>query len=215
MAGAFSIMKKNTKTFLIRTLKIFGIFGIVLLLWIALAVFNIHCRLLTLGMLQMADIYKSVGTVLIHTENGVKSAQIYKQNNKPFLLIGPHKFANDCNDFFFVTKDYVLTTATDKGSEWTTWGNYLIVNDDMTQWDRLRMPFTYEADKNDGRIKLNPQHHQYDFNLDLDNNRKQQVSFSIPAKYFTADMPNAELFFDCDKIPPPWIIRMFRKVVSP
>ena len=206
--------KTNLKTFFIRTLKLGGICGAVLSLWITLCVFNIHCRLLSLSILGMADIYKTDGTVSINTPDGIKIVSIYKQNGKPFLLVGPYEFADDYNDFFFVSKDYVIRTATDKGGEWFKLGNYLFIYDDMTLWDRVRAPFWFDATKNDGKISLNPQTSCYDFKLNLGDSDKHPFLFSIPAKYFTNEMPDAELFFDSNKISPPWLIRIMRKITS-
>lgn len=207
--------KTNFKTFFISILMLCGICGTVLTLWIMLCVLNIHCRLLSLSILGMADIYKTAGTVSLNTPDGIKTVQIYKQNKKPFLLVGPYKFADDYNDFFFVSRNYVIRTATDKGGEWVTWGNYLLIDDDMTLWDRVRAPFWFDAQKDDGKISLNSPTLCYEFKLNLENSDKRPFLFSIPAKYFTNDMPDAELFFDSDKISPPRFIRIMRKVTSP
>lgn len=204
------IMCKRVKPFFIRALKIFWICCCIMLLWFWLAFFNVHCRLLTFSMLKMAEIYKRVGTVTIHTAGNIRTVNIYKHKNKPFLLVGPYKFADGNNDFFFVSKNYVITTVTDKGSEWTTLGNYLLINDHMTMWDRLRMPFTYGATRNNDGIKFNVQMNQYDFKFDSGYSDQTPVSFSVPAKHFTVDMPEAELFLDHKKIKPSWIIRLLK-----
>lgn len=186
-----AIMKKKTKTFLILLLKIFGISGIILIAWIGLCFMNIHCRLLTLNLLRLADIYSAVGTVFIHTPDGIKTISIYKQHNKPFLLVGPYNFDRDYHDFFFVAKDCVLRTATDKGSEWTIAGNYLLLNDDMSNSrNRLRAPYWFDATQTDGRISLNAQTQCYDFKISLDEKGKELATFSIPVKFFTVDMPS-------------------------
>ena len=44
-----------------------------------------------------------------------QEVHIYKAGDKPFLLVGPYTFSQDCRDFFFVNKKQVIRTATDKG----------------------------------------------------------------------------------------------------
>ena len=66
---------------------------------------------------------------------------VYKAAGKPFLLVGPYCFG-DYEDFFFVNKKQLVTTAVDKGGDaWFQIGKYLFVLDDLSHWDVLRMPW--------------------------------------------------------------------------
>ncbi|MDD5698121.1 MAG: hypothetical protein PHH77_05845 [Victivallaceae bacterium] len=87
------------------------------------------------------------------------------------------------------------------------------MNDDMSDyWNGLRAPYWFDAVKGDGKIKFNSSNNCYDFKISLDNEGKEPVTFSIPAKCFTADMPEAKAFLNNNKTHPWWITRLLRKI---
>ena len=119
----------------------------------------------------------------IVSDNAEKQkVHIYHAPDKPFVLVGPYTFSPECRDFFFVNKNQVIRTATDKGGgEFFQLGAWLFVIDDMSgsYQNRVRAPWWNELkNKNSSAVQKND---QYIYTLFLEDVKKF-VTFSIPEK---------------------------------
>ncbi len=135
--------------------------------------------------------YRKAGETTLHIAGKDEILSIYKAPNKPFLILGPYRFDEDYYDFFFVAKDAVIRTATDKGGDtWVRIGNRLFLLDDLTTADRLRAPYWNDirSDKG-GSIEFDPSSECYLFTFKLNSRDPAPVSFAIPERLFTPDMP--------------------------
>lgn len=135
--------------------------------------------------------YRKAGEATLHNAGKDEILSIYKAPDKPFLILGPYRFAEDDYDFFFVNRTQVIRTATDKGGDtWIRIAKWLFLLDDMTGNDRLRAPYwdDIQSDKG-GSIVFEPQEQRYIFTFKLNSQDPMPVSFAIPARFFTSDMP--------------------------
>ena len=164
--------------------QIYWIFGGALSLVILLTVINPEAVFLMLFGYK----YQSCGITTISDRknfygNATKQeVHIYKAENKPFLLVGPYTFSPDCRDFFFVNKNQVIRTATDKGGgEFFQLGTWLFVIDDMsgTYQNRIRAPWWDELKNKDASVEK--KNDQYVYTIFLEDVKKF-VTFSIPEK---------------------------------
>ena len=164
--------------------QIYWIFGGALSLLILLTVINPKAVFLMLFGYK----YQSCGITTVSdgknfSDNTLKQkVYIYKAGNKPFLLIGPYTFSPDCRDFFFVNKNQVIRTATDKGGgEFFQLGTWLFVIDDMSgsYQNRVRAPWWDELKNKDASVEK--KNDQYVYTLFLEDVKKF-VTFSIPEK---------------------------------
>ncbi len=139
----------------------------------------------------MGSMYRKVGEAILRSPGKHETLSIYKAQNKPFLILGPYRFDEDYYDFFFVNRTQVIRTATDKGGDaWVRIAGRLFLLDDMTHWDRVRMPYwdDMKCDKNSS-VRLDDDTDAYIYSFKIDH-PEVQVSFAIPAKLFTSDMPD-------------------------
>ncbi len=139
----------------------------------------------------LGDIYKKAGkTELLYPDKKVP-LQIFKKENKPFLILGPCPFPGDepRGDFFFVNRWQVIRTATDKGGDcWYELGHFLFILDDMSNpHDRLREPWWDELQQKNTSVKYDAATQTYIYTFFLDP-RDKPVSFSVPAELLTPDM---------------------------
>ena len=143
------------------------------------------------------NIYHEAGTVTLQYEGKQIPVPVYKREGRPFLLIGPHRFFGD-EDFLFVSPDLVVATATDKGGgSWNRIGSFLLVLDDMTSKDRLRIPYwdllkDRSPDANVTSIKG-----AREYRVIVDDGRK--LTFRIPESLFTPDMPSAAPYLELSR----------------
>ena len=125
----------------------------------------------------------SVSDGKIVSDNAEKQkVHICHASNKPFVLVGPYTFSPDCRDFFFVNKNQVIRTATDKGGgEFFQLGTLLFVIDDMSgsYQNRVRAPWWDELKNKDASVVQ--KNDQYVYTLFLEDVKKF-VTFSIPEK---------------------------------
>ena len=143
------------------------------------------------------SIYLKAGETVMTTEGGkTETLAIYKAKNKPFLIVGPCLFhgGEDYEDFFFVDRDRVIRTATDKGGDmWCRAFGLLFMLDDMSDRnDRVRLPFWDELEHKGASVRYDEATHSHVYSLRI-NQPEQSVSFAVPEKLFTEDMPEAKL----------------------
>ena len=143
------------------------------------------------------NMYRKAGETVMTTEGGkTETLAIYKAKNKPFLIVGPCLFhgGEDYEDFFFVNRDRVIRTATDKGGDiWVRLPRLLFILDDMSDRnDRVRLPFWDELEHKGASVRYDEATASYVYSLRI-NQPEQSVSFAVPEKLFTGDMPEAKL----------------------
>ena len=150
------------------------------------------------------SIYLKAGETVMTTEGGkTETLAIYKAKNKPFLIVGPctfHDFDEErktreiWDDFFFVNKKQLVRTATDKGGDiWVRLPRLLFILDDMSDRnDRVRLPFWDELEHKGASVRYDEATASYVYSLRI-NQPEQSVSFAVPEKLFTGDMPEAKL----------------------
>lgn len=134
--------------------------------------------------------YKYVGNAVLHCNGRKIVLNVYKTDNKPFLLIGPYSF-EDYKDFFFVNKKQVIGTAVDKGGDaWFRLGRYLFILDDLNHRDNLRMPWWdfMNTPSAKSEYKESTNCRIYIFPLDA---ADCTVQLEISEKFFTSDMLDA------------------------
>ncbi len=121
---------------------------------------------------------------------------IYKAKGKALLILGPYRFYEEEYDFFFVAKDCVIRTATDKGGDaWLRFGKRLFLFDDMTEEDRVRLPYWDDIGNDPAPfIRTLSGGAKYIYSFKLNSADSAPVSFEIPAKFYTTDMPAAAPF---------------------
>ena len=140
----------------------------------------------------MGSMYRKVGETCLKRNGKNETLAIYKADSKPFLIVGPCLFDKDCYDFFFVNKDQVIRTATDKGGDtWVRLFNHLFLLDDLSNCERVRAPCWDDLKYDKGssvRFDRITDSYIYVFKL---NSATTFVSFSIPAKFLTPDMLDA------------------------
>ena len=140
------------------------------------------------------NIYHEAGTVTLQYEGKQIPVPVYKREGRPFLLIGPHRFFGD-EDFLFVSPNLVVATATDKGGgSWNRIGRFLLVLDDMTSKDRLRIPYWNLLKDEAQNVGVNTVNGTREYRVIVDDGRK--LTFCIPESLFTPDMPSAEPYLD-------------------
>ena len=133
--------------------------------------------------LIFGECYTSSGKCIIKTKNKKVAVDIYTAPGKNFVLLGPYRFDNTTEDFFFVNRHQVLRSATDKGGDtWFRCGKYLFILDDMSgkiilrtsYWDML-------ADEKKSYVKYYQKSNKYFFFLN-DRSMDLPAEFSIPAE---------------------------------
>ena len=140
------------------------------------------------------NIYHEAGTVTLQYEGKQIPVPVYKREGRPFLLIGPHRFFGD-EDFLFVSPDLVVATATDKGGgSWNRIGSFLLVLDDMTSKDRLRIPYWNLLKNRSPDVSVSSINDARKYRVIVDDGRK--LTFFIPESLFTPDMPPAEPYLE-------------------
>lgn len=140
--------------------------------------------------------YRKVDNIALKVNDVETTLSLYKARGKPFLILGPCLFAEDYYDFFFVDKEQVIRTAIDKGGDaWVRIGSLLFMLDDMTRpEDRLRSPYWDDiASDPDSSIVFDLEKEMYIYSFRIDR-KTVPTTFTIPAKFFTSDMPNAKDF---------------------
>ena len=136
--------------------------------------------------------YPRVGKTECTLGARTETLAIYKAYGKPFLLVGPCRFSDDDPeyvDFFFVNRDQVIRTAIDKGGDaWFRMYDMLFILDDMTVWDRVRLPYWDDLENDPGSsVTLDAARGVYVYHFRI-RNRTVPVSFAIPARFYTSDM---------------------------
>ena len=140
------------------------------------------------------NIYHEAGTVTLQYEGKQIPVPVYKREGRPFLLIGPHRFFGD-EDFLFVSPDLVVATATDKGGgSWNRIGSFLLVLDDMTSKDRLRIPFWDLLKDRSPDVGVTSINDARKYRVIVDDGQK--LTFCVPESLFTPDMPPAEPYLE-------------------
>ena len=140
------------------------------------------------------NIYHEAGTVTLQYEGKQIPVPVYKREGRPFLLIGPHRFFGD-EDFLFVSPDLVVATATDKGGgSWNRIGRFLLVLDDMTSKDRLRIPYWNLLKDEAQNVGVNTVNGTREYRVIVDDGLK--LTFRIPESLFTPDMPSAAPYLE-------------------
>ena len=113
-----------------------------------------------------------------------KAMKMIRLNAKQVRQVrdGWYTFSPDCRDFFFVNKNQVIRTATDKGGgDFFQLGMWLFVIDDMSgsYQNRVRAPWWDELKNKDASVEK--KNDQYVYTLFLEDVKKF-VTFSIPEK---------------------------------
>lgn len=140
------------------------------------------------------NIYHEAGTATLQYEGKQIPVPIYKKKGRPFLLIGPHRFFGD-EDFLFVSPNLVVATATDKGGgSWNRIGRFLLVLDDMTCRDRLRIPYWNLLKDQSPDVSVSSINDARKYRVIVDDGRK--LTFFVPESLFTPDMPPAESYLE-------------------
>ena len=128
----------------------------------------------------------------------METVSVYKADNKPYLLLGPYRFARDNHDFFFVNKTEVIRTSTTQGGScWVRFWGFLFIFDDLSHWDCVRLPYwdDLEGDKNSS-VKSEKGKRVFRFRM---KHPDRSVEFAIPEKFFTPDMDTAYNFTKVNK----------------
>lgn len=140
------------------------------------------------------NIYHKAGTVTLQYEGEQIPVPVYRAKGRPFLLIGPHRFFED-EDFLFVSPDLVVASATDKGGDsWNRVGGFLLMLDDMTCRDRLRIPYWDLLNDRSPDVGVSSINDAREYRVIVDAGRK--LTFCVPESLFTPDMPPAEPYLD-------------------
>lgn len=143
--------------------------------------------------------YNSCGKIPVSDCKSIRDNQksqevhIYKAGNKPFILVGPYTFSPGCQDFFFVNKNQVIRTATDKGGgAFFQLGAWLFVIDDMSgsYQKRVRAPWWDELKHKDASVVKKNDHYIYTLFLE---DVKKTVTFAIPEKILNSDLDPGEV----------------------
>lgn len=141
------------------------------------------------GVLRGA-VYHKAGTVILHYGEKDLPVPVCKSSERPFLLVGPHKFYSD-EDFLFVSPDNVIATATDAGCCWIRLFGLLFLHDDLTdRCDRVRAPFWDLLKKNTSGIGVRRMAGVREYIVLVGEEDRQELRFCIPEDLFTSDMPN-------------------------
>ena len=87
--------------------------------------------------------YRRKGEISVRIGEKEELLSVYRKKGKPFLRIGPCRFGKEDCDFFFVNREQVIRTATDKeGDTWVCVGKYLFILDDLSSTrSLLRAPY--------------------------------------------------------------------------
>ena len=140
------------------------------------------------------NIYYKAGNVTLQYEGEQIPVPVYKAKGRPFLLIGPHRFFED-EDFLFVSPDLVVASATDKGGDsWNRIGGFLLMLDDMTCRDRLRIPYWDLLNDRSPDVGVTSVNGTREYRVIVDAGRK--LTFRIPESLFTPDMPSAAPYLE-------------------
>ena len=141
------------------------------------------------------NIYHEAGTVTLQYEGKQIPVPVYKAKGRPFLLIGPHRFYEPDEDFLFVSPDLVVASATDKGGDgWNRIGGFLLMLDDMTCRDRLRIPYWNLLKDRSPDVGVTSVNGTREYRVIVDDGRK--LTFRIPESLFTPDMPSAAPYLE-------------------
>ena len=175
-------MKKIVKNFVLTAAVIF--LTAILLFGTAFAVkpFGDFFFSLCFGSCYMCE-----GKAVLYYNGRETVLPVYKAAGKPFLLVGPYRFG-DYEDFFFINKTQVVTTAVDKGGDaWFRIGKSLFVLDDLNHWDTLRMPWKdlMSDPAARGDYDMSTHNRTYLFKLDRSS---LAVRLEIAEKLFSDDM---------------------------
>ena len=183
-------MKFNRMKKIIRKALPPSVFLLVLLLGFSVAALLMEPLGDVVFSIVFGSCYRREGGISVRIGEKEEQLSVYGKKGKPFLLIGPCRFGNEDSDFFFVNREQVIRTATDKGGDaWVRVGNYLFILDDLSSNMRLlRAPYwdDLKCDEEstvtcDGTAKV----YRYSFRI---NNLTLPVSFSLPAEFLHDDM---------------------------
>ena len=178
-------MKKIVKNFVLTAAVIF--LTAILLFGTAFAVkpFGDFFFSLCFGSCYMCE-----GKAVLYYNGRETVLPVYKAAGKPFLLVGPYRFG-DYEDFFFINKTQVVTTAVDKGGDaWFQIGKSLFVLDDLNHWDALRMPWKDFMSDPAARSDYDMSTHNRTYLFKLDRS-SPAVRLEITEKLFSDDMVDA------------------------
>ena len=144
------------------------------------------------------NIYYKAGNVTLQYEGEQIPVPVYKAKGRPFLLIGPHRFYEPDEDFLFVSPDLVVASATDKGGDsWNRIGGFLLMLDDMTCRDRLRIPYWNLLKDRSPDVGVTSVNGTREYRVIVDDGRK--LTFRIPESLFTPDMPSAAPYLELSR----------------
>ena len=183
-------MKFNRMKKIIRKALPPSVFLLVLLVGFSVAALLIEPLGDIVFSIVFGSCYRGEGEISVRIGEKEEQLSVYRKKGKPFLLIGPGHFGNEDSDFFFVNREQVIRTATDKGGDaWVRVGNYLFIPDDLSNTMRLlRAPYwdDLKCDEEstvtcDGTAKV----YRYSFRI---NNLTLPVSFSLPAEFLDDEM---------------------------
>ena len=139
------------------------------------------------------SVYREVGEAAFDAKGYPRSLAVYKAECKPFLIVGPCLFheGEDYEDFFFVNRDQVVRTATDKGGD--MWGRAfgrLYIMDDLSDCEILRAPWWYELKQEGSSVRYDDATGSYVYSFTIDSH-VVPAKLTIPANFFTPDMLDA------------------------
>ena len=139
------------------------------------------------------SVYRKVGEAAFDAKGYPRSLAVYKAECKPFLIVGPCLFheGEDYEDFFFVNRDQVVRTATDKGGD--MWGRAfgrLYIMDDLSDCEILRAPWWYELKQEGSSVRYDDATGSYVYSFTIDSH-VVPAKLTIPANFFTPDMLDA------------------------
>lgn len=137
--------------------------------------------------------YHKRGEISVQIGEKTETLSIYTKKDKPFLLLGPYHFGNDYYDYFFVNREQVIRTATDKGGDaWVRLGNCLFILDDLSSADRfLRAPYWDDLQDDDqATVKYDGLAGIWRYSFRI-NDLTLPVSFSLPAELLSEAMCTA------------------------
>ena len=184
VAGYFFFMKK----ILFKLLKISGITAGIIVFCLALEI--IFPPLCVGWTLILGDIYHKAGQVEITISGKTETHTVYKAKNKPFILIHfPFRWDGKIEeDFLFVNPKQVIATATDGGGDaWFRIGPLLFIFDDMTSWDRVRLPFWDYLEATDASVGYDAVRKEYVYKFKI-HEPKEPAILRVCADFFTPDL---------------------------
>ena len=156
------------------------------LLSLALLLFAVNPK--TAVLMLFGCKYSSCGIIAVtdgknFSENAAKQeVHIYQASKKPYVLVGPYTFFPGHRDFFFVNKNQVIRTATDKGGgDFFQLASWLFVIDDMSGSDYNRVRTSWWDELQDKASSVEKKNGQYVYTIYLKDAEKS-VTFAVPER---------------------------------